>query len=265
MASKNFAIRADKIKPLATGRGGCIATDMILVDGRKVGYMYRDEPADKQDSGWVFTSGFESQEYMDEAGNHGVYDVNTLANYDPEIIPYLDAPAGTSFERSRGGKFVQVAGEPFAPGSSPSAGGQGWPPPGFPVVHGRQPLSNTWALQLPEQFSRRLEDGSLVFWRPGLTIWLTVWDNDRCESTSQRLAGFKQAISKQRWDERETNSGGVLRFSYRLRDENEDGPVESLSALLFNDDGHLQLSIYFDDIADEAVARQIVDSVEAKL
>ena len=31
---------------------------------------------------------------MDEASNHGVYDVNTIANYDPDIIPLLDAPVG---------------------------------------------------------------------------------------------------------------------------------------------------------------------------
>ena len=46
---------------------GCFATDRILVDGEKVGYMYREEPADGNDwdSGWRFTAGDESQEYMD--------------------------------------------------------------------------------------------------------------------------------------------------------------------------------------------------------
>ena len=126
MAKKKFARRADQFEPLAENRGGCFATDMITVEGRKVGYMYRDEPRNKQDSGWVFTAGDESQAYMDNADNHGIYDI---------------------------------------------------------------------------------------------------------------------------------------RYSYRLRDENEDGPVESLYGFVLNDDGHLEMAIYFDHPADEAEALQLVESV----
>jgi hypothetical protein len=106
---KRFRLQAHQIKPLATGRGGCITTDMITVDGRKVAFMYREEPHEAIDSGWRFMSGYESQEYMDEPANHAIYDANTIANYDPEIIPFLDAPAGSVFERENGtGAFVEV-------------------------------------------------------------------------------------------------------------------------------------------------------------
>jgi hypothetical protein len=48
------------------------------------------------------------------AGNiGGAYDVNTIANYDRDIIPLLDAPAGSAFMRDpRTGKFVEVEYEP---------------------------------------------------------------------------------------------------------------------------------------------------------
>ncbi len=106
---KNFRLKAHEIKPLATGRGGCIATDMITVEGRRVAFMYREDPDNDLDSGWRFMSGFESQEYMDAAENHAVYDINTIANYDREIIPFLDAPVGSTFERESGvGEFVEV-------------------------------------------------------------------------------------------------------------------------------------------------------------
>ena len=106
---KPFRFRADQIKPLATGRGGCIATDLITREGQKVGFMYREETDRDFDSGWRFMSGLESQEYMDNPDNHAVYDVNTIANYDPEIIPFLDAPPGSTFERENGtGMFVEV-------------------------------------------------------------------------------------------------------------------------------------------------------------
>ena len=49
-------------------------------------------------------SGLEDQDYMDEADNHGIYDVNTIANYDPTIIPLLDEPSrrGVRADAGRG-------------------------------------------------------------------------------------------------------------------------------------------------------------------
>jgi hypothetical protein len=136
-----------------------------------------------------------------------------------------------------------------------------WPPPGFPIVEGDYALTAEWSIRLPEKFARRIEDGSLVLWRPGLTIWLTAWGNDRGQTQAERLKWIKEAASPKRFAEREVCTEGVTRFSYRLLDENENGPVESLAAYMINDDGHLQVSIYYDDPADEAIARTLADSV----
>ena len=109
---KPFRLRADQIKPIATGHGGCIATDMITCGGRKVAFMYRVATERDLDSGWRFMSGFESDEYMNDPDNHAVYDVNTIANYDPDVIPLLDAPFPVAFARDENGRFVQEALEP---------------------------------------------------------------------------------------------------------------------------------------------------------
>jgi hypothetical protein len=260
--SKKFALRADQIKPLVKNCGGCFATDMITVEGRKVGYMYRDESGNEQDSGWVFMAGQESQAYMDDADNHGIYAVNTIANYDPDVIPFLDAPAGAAFERQGpSGRFVQVGGEPWQPGTNQTVAPKKWPPPGFPVVEGEHALNATWSIQLPERFARRVEDGQLVLWRPGLTIWLTAWNNDHGESQAERFAGIKKSFSPRRFADHESNANNLIRYSYRLRDENEDGPVESLYGFVIGDDGQLHLAVYFDNPADEPEAHQLVKSV----
>jgi hypothetical protein len=113
MPEKQFKIAAADMKPLAEGRGGCYATDMITVEGQKVGYMYREKPDFPEDSGWRFFSGKESKDYLEDANHTAIYDVNTIANYDPGIISLLDAPVGSAFER-RGWlrKFMAVS---FAP------------------------------------------------------------------------------------------------------------------------------------------------------
>jgi hypothetical protein len=113
VAQKRYRLRADEIRSLATGRGGCFATDHITVDGYRVGYMYRDRPDDDGDSGWRFFSGHETDEYANDPGNFAIYDVNTIANYDLEIIPFLDAPFGSAFGRDgQSGWFVAEAFSP---------------------------------------------------------------------------------------------------------------------------------------------------------
>ena len=110
--SKPFKLSAEQIRPRATGRGGAIASDRIPVDGRQVGYMYRSPPNDRFDSGWAFLAGDEDDAYMDDADKHAIYDVNTIANYDPDIIPLLDAPAGSAFIRTESGLVPDPDGAP---------------------------------------------------------------------------------------------------------------------------------------------------------
>lgn len=111
MPDKQFKLSAEQIKPLGRGHGFCLATDRITVDGRKVGYMYREKPDREGDSGWCFFAGDESEEYLADANKSGVYDVNTVANYDPGIIPLLDSPFGSAFERK--GLFKKFVAVPF--------------------------------------------------------------------------------------------------------------------------------------------------------
>ncbi|TWT32523.1 hypothetical protein KOR34_42860 [Posidoniimonas corsicana] len=107
--AKHYKLTAKQIAPLAEGFGGCIATDLITVDGKRVNFMYREATDREHDSGWRFMSGFESDEYMNEPTNHGIYDVNTIANYDQDIIPFLGAPVGSAYERNQhNGAFEAV-------------------------------------------------------------------------------------------------------------------------------------------------------------
>lgn len=96
---KKMKIPSSEIKNIARGYGGCIASDRITVDGLPVMYMYRENPKNEMDSGWRFLSGTEDDEYMSHAEYHTVYDVNTIANYDPTIVTLLNAPIGSEFEK----------------------------------------------------------------------------------------------------------------------------------------------------------------------
>ena len=69
---------------------GCIVSDKITKEGYKVGYMYREQPDEgRPDSGWRFMAGNEDDEYMNNPNNHHIFAVNTICNYDKDIIPYF--------------------------------------------------------------------------------------------------------------------------------------------------------------------------------
>ena len=104
-------MKAEDVKSLLPdwkGADGCIATNRITVEGRKVGYCYREIPDGNWDSGWRFTAGDESDEYMDDPNNAGIYKLNTICNDDPDIISLLNTPAPCAFERDENGVFQQI-------------------------------------------------------------------------------------------------------------------------------------------------------------
>jgi hypothetical protein len=79
---------------------GCMVSDMITKEGWKVGYMVRDIPNETMpDSGWTFFKGDEDEEYMSNPDNFHIFAINTVCNYDPDIIPYIHSKIGTSYIR----------------------------------------------------------------------------------------------------------------------------------------------------------------------
>lgn len=138
---KNFFIKPDDIVKLVETDKVGIASDRIIVDGMEIGFIYRDFPNNGHhhhhhdehddhaecdhdndeckhdhddegsahesiDSGWRFVAGDEDTEYMNNLDNHGIYELNTICNYDRDIIPILDADYGSSFYRNEEGKLV---------------------------------------------------------------------------------------------------------------------------------------------------------------
>lgn len=102
MTEKKFKLKPEQIKELTPSTGYSYVSDKITVDGMKVGFMYREKPFDRDDSGWRFLSGTETEEYVDDTINSMIFDVNTVANYDQAIIPYLKSKIGTELERVEG-------------------------------------------------------------------------------------------------------------------------------------------------------------------
>jgi len=102
MIYNEFIFNENDIKDLVFDMGYSICSNKITKEGLKVGFMYREDALDDEDSGWRFLSGTETQEYADDPDNSKIFGVNTIANHDPAIIPYLKNKVGKEFGRLDG-------------------------------------------------------------------------------------------------------------------------------------------------------------------
>lgn len=106
---KNYLLWAPEFRlylPNWEGADGCFATDHIAVEGKKVGWCYREEPDGQfPDSGWRFFSGEESDEYVNDLHHTDVYALNDICNFDPDVLPLLTSPFGSAFARGADGTF----------------------------------------------------------------------------------------------------------------------------------------------------------------
>jgi hypothetical protein len=111
MEEFRYILKPNEIKEVIQQKGYCYASDMITVDGHKVGFMHREAREDEDDSGWRFYSGSETEEYVEDEHHFMMFDLNYIANIDPAIIPYLKMRTGAELERIEGtDEFEKVEG-----------------------------------------------------------------------------------------------------------------------------------------------------------
>lgn len=130
--------------------------------------------------------------------------------------------------------------------------------PNFPIVSGQYQLTSTWSVSLPFKFNRRIEEGSLILWRPSLTLYFNVWNSNHNESIDTRLAQLKQDISTEAFELHEQSNISNHRLSYQLI---EDG-THALYGFVFAKESYIQVATYFDNASDINLARSIFASID---
>ena len=107
---KKYVITKEQVKPLVNDNRGALTTLAITVDGEPIGIMWKQKTHLPYDSGWRFCAGSESEDFTEKLVNNSeVYCLNVIANIDPAIIPYLNAPDGTYLVRIVGtNQFIAV-------------------------------------------------------------------------------------------------------------------------------------------------------------
>ena len=102
-----FFKHLESIKELVKNGGYCIVSNKVSIDENKIQYCYKEEPDNDNDSGWRFFAGDEDDEYCANPDNFHIFDINTLCNYDKQIIKILNAKPNSMFAKNKL-KFIQV-------------------------------------------------------------------------------------------------------------------------------------------------------------
>ena len=94
-------------------------------------------------------------------------------------------------------------------------------------------------------------------------MWIAIWGNDHNKTPEQQLIPFEKERSKDAFDVLTKKRDGLAISAYRL-DENrreENRIVHSLNAHVAGKTGFVQISFYFDDVADSKLAIQILETI----
>lgn len=230
----------------------------------KVAFMIRRVPSEPGDSGWWFYTGLESAEYAADLANFDRFALRSIAEIDPDVLPFLEAPVGSIFDRNdETGRLESVVSPEENTLFSPGALDAGLHP-AYPAVEGVQPLSGGWSFRLPGLFNRREEGHRLAFGRPGLTAFVTVVPGERPATARERLDHVKRSLPSPPAAFEEIRDGRCPRLALHSVEpavyEGEARPMRMLYGWVCGEAGCVDLQILADDEA--AAAREIWLSVD---
>jgi hypothetical protein len=121
-------------------------------------------------------------------------------------------------------------------------------------------ITEHWSVGVDDSFQRRVEDGSLVFWRPGQTVWINCWGNGRTPTRREAIALIKEEASPERKDLFEDEDGAVYRYGYLLVERNGRKKQYAVYAFAVVEGEYVQLAAYFDKPADQSWAEAVARS-----
>ena len=120
-------------------------------------------------------------------------------------------------------------------------------PEDYPLITGLQRLTKNWALTLPAEFRRRVENEHLVIWRPGLTFWIDAFGNESGETIEERIADARASLSPHAKNITEARTANVAALRYQLAELGEGGVVQNaLFTLMHGADGRIMMAAYHD-------------------
>ena len=95
------------MKKYVENAGSCIVTKSLLNGETNFRWLFREEPLDNIDTGWLAFGDSDNDDYVNDPKNLSVVDLNTLINIEPTILNVYEMPVGTDLI------FIEEDGEKY--------------------------------------------------------------------------------------------------------------------------------------------------------
>ena len=95
------------MKKYVENAGSCIVTKSLLNGESNFRWLFREEPLDNIDTGWLAFGDSDNDDYVNDPKNLSVVDLNTLINIEPTILNVYEMPVGTDLI------FIEEDGEKY--------------------------------------------------------------------------------------------------------------------------------------------------------
>ena len=221
--------------------GGLMVSKMITEEHKKPMFMYRDKRSGPEDSGWRIFSGFESEKYVNDPKNAGIYNPSTILAIDPSIAELLlKGGFGSVFERkSAKSSWYKVTDYPLEDD--------------YMVRHR---LTEQWELEINNLFERKIEESGDLFYTTGdKSLRITIWDYDN-KTKSEIYAEYEQKVTNR--DESETKTlktfefsdNKVARIGYMIKESDENRQYNVIYGFSIVENQVVMNVLYFDEEED---------------
>ncbi len=112
-----------------------------------------------------------------------------------------------------------------------------------------QPITSDWRIDLDPEFRRRTDGGDLVLWKPGRTVYATVFKAGSAEADEaiNRLLEARRGEVMDTYDRLEP---GLVGHAYLLPEGNDKGRYWGLNTWVTCQGSVVCVTFYFDDAAD---------------
>ncbi|MFV0237916.1 MAG: hypothetical protein ACK5HU_05230 [Flavobacteriales bacterium] len=138
--------------------------------------------------------------------------------------------------------------------------------PNFPVVEGAYFLSKYWSITLPVPFNRKVKNDSLVLWNSSLTFWMTQFENQRFQSSRNRVLSLimdDRSDQVKNYKEFEINNAFIAQ--YFQEEEKDDQIVFSYHYVIASEDSMLSVKAYAGSRITCKISKQICQTIKQNL
>lgn len=202
----------------------------LMEPNQRVGWLYRESPDRAGDSGWRVFVGDEDDSYIENPDNIALVSLEGLLELDPQLKKVLASRVGSEIEREDESELFRDL------------------ETGIEVVEPY--ISEDWTFAVDSDFQCRFENGSLVYWRPGHTLYIDVFD---CEP-GEEITAIEAMLADRVREPKETydiDEDDLISHAYLLPEDDDGRTYWGLNTLTASRGSVLAVSFYFDDENDK--------------